>query len=205
MPLAGDLLPPPPPLSLQSFPASGSLPVSWLFASGGHIIGTSTSASVLPMNIHGWFPLGLIGLILSQGNLKSLLQPYNSKASILWPSAFFMVRLSHLHVTTGKTMALTIWTFVSKMMPLLYNTLSRFAIAFLPRSKYLLISWLQSPSAVTLEPKKIKSIPLCPLLLAMKWWIRMPWSFFNVQFLICFSILFHPHQEVLLFCFSFCH
>jgi len=97
-------------------------------------------------------------LLEVQRTLKSLLQHHSSKASILHCSAFFMVRLSHPYMTTGKTIALTIQTFVGKVMPLLFNTLSRFVIAFLPRSKHLLISWLQLPSAVTLEPKKIKSV-----------------------------------------------
>ena len=88
-----------------------------------------------------------------QATLKSLHQHHNSKASVLCCSAFFMVQLSHLYMTTGKTIALTIWTFVGKVMSLLFNTLSRFVIAFLPRSKCLLISWLQSPSAVILKPK----------------------------------------------------
>ena len=91
-----------------------------------------------------------------QGTLKSLLQHPSSKASILWQSAFFMVQLSHPYMTTGKMVALTRQTFVGKEMSLLFNMLSRFVIAFLPRSKHLLISWLQSPSAVILEPKKIK-------------------------------------------------
>ena len=92
-----------------------------------------------------------------QGILKSLPQHHSSKASILWHSAFFIVQLSYPHMTTGKTIALTRWTFVGKVMSLLFNMLSRLVIAFLPRSKCLLISWLQSPSAVILEPKKIKS------------------------------------------------
>ena len=92
------------------------------------------------------------------GTLKSFLQHHSSKASILQHSAFFMVWLSHPYVTTGKTIALTRWTFVGKVMSLLFNMLSRFIIAFLPRSKHLLISWLQSPSAVILEPKKRKSV-----------------------------------------------
>ena len=92
-----------------------------------------------------------------QGTLKSLLQHYSSKASLLQCSAFFIVQLSHPYMTTGKTIALIRWNFVGKLMSLLFNTLSRFVIAFLPRSKHLLISWLQSPSAVILEPQKIKS------------------------------------------------
>ena len=96
-------------------------------------------------------------LLAVQGTLKSLLQHRSSKASILRCSAFFMVQLSHAYMTTGKTVALTRQTFVSKVMSLLFNRLSRLVIVFLPRSKRLLISWLQSPSAVILEPQKIKS------------------------------------------------
>ena len=99
-----------------------------------------------------WF-----ALLVVQGTLKSLLQHHNSKASILQCSAFFTVQLSHPYMTTGKTIALTRWTFVVKVMSLLFNMLSRLVIAFLSRSKGLLISWLQSPSAVILEPPKIKS------------------------------------------------
>ena len=100
-----------------------------------------------------WFDL-----LEVQGTLKSLLQHHNLKASILQHSAFFMVQLSHPYMTTGKTIALTRRTFVGKVMSLLFNMLSRLVIAFLPRSKHLLISWLQSPSAMILEPPKIKSV-----------------------------------------------
>ena len=100
-----------------------------------------------------WFDL-----LAVQGILKSLLQHYNSKASILQCSAFFMVQLSHPYRTTGKTIALTRWTFIGKVMSLLFNMTSRLVVAFLPRSRYLLISWLQSPSAVILEPPKIRSL-----------------------------------------------
>ena len=100
-----------------------------------------------------WFDL-----LAVQGTLKSLLQHHSSKASILRCSAYFIVQLSHMYLTTGKTIALTRQTFVSKVMSLFFNMLSRFVIAFLLRSKQLLISWLQSPSAVILEPKKIKSV-----------------------------------------------
>ena len=99
-----------------------------------------------------------LDLLAVQGTLKSLLQPHSSKASILQRSAFFIVQLSHPYMTTGKTIALTRWTFVGKVMSLLFNMLSRLVITFLPRSKRLLISWLQSPSAVILEPKEIKSV-----------------------------------------------
>ena len=104
------------------------------------------------------FMIDWFDLLAVQWTLKSLLQYHSSKASIPWCSAFFMVQLSHLYMTTGKTIALTRWTFVGKVMSLLFNMLSGLAIAFLPRSKHLLISWLQSPSAVILEPKKIKSL-----------------------------------------------
>ena len=96
-------------------------------------------------------------LLAVQGTLKSLLQQHSSKASILQCSAFFMVQFSHPYMTTGKTIALTMWTFVGKMTSLLFNILSRFVIAFLPRNRRLLISWLQSLSAMILEPKKVKS------------------------------------------------
>ena len=104
------------------------------------------------------FRMDWLDLLAVQGMIKSLLQRHSSKASILQYSAFFIVQLSHLYMTTRKTIALTRWTFVGKVMSLLFNTLSSFVIAFLPRSKRLLISWLQSPSVVTLEPKKIKSV-----------------------------------------------
>ena len=136
----------------QSFSASGFFPMSQLFAWGGQSIGVSILASVPPMNIQDWSPLGWTGW-----NLKSLLQHHSSKASILQRSAFFTVQLSHPYITTGKAIALTRWTFVDKVMSLLLNMLSRLVITFLPRSKHLLISWLQSPSAVILEPRKIVS------------------------------------------------
>ena len=148
----------------QSFLASGSLPMSWVFTSGGESIRASVSASVLSMSIQDWFPLGWTGWIsLLQSTHKSLLQNHSSKASILQCSAFFMVQFSHPYITTGKTIALTVQTFVGHVMSLLFNTLSRFVMAFLPRSKCLLISWLQSLSAVILEPKKIKSVTVSSL------------------------------------------
>ena len=144
----------------SSFPASGSFPVSWLFASDGQRTEASASASVLSMNIQGWFPLVLTWFDLAaQETLKSLLQHHNSKASILQRSAFFMVALLYRYIT-GKTIALTIWTIVGKVMSLLFNVLFGFVIAFLPKSKHLLILWLQSPSTVILEPKKIQWLHL---------------------------------------------
>ena len=127
------------------------------FASGGQ--STGASASVLPMNIQDWFRLWWTGLIslLSKGLSRVFFSTKNSAPSILWPSDFFMVQLSHQYMTTRKIIALTIQIFVGKVMSLLFNILSRFVISFLPRSKHLLILWLQSLSAVILEPKKIKS------------------------------------------------
>ena len=107
--------------------------------------------------------------------LKSLLQQHSSKASILQCSAFHIAQLSHPYMTTGKPIALTRWTFVDKVMSLLFKMLFRLVITFLPRSKRLLISWLQLPSAVILEPRKIKSATVSHLF-AMKWWDWMPWS-----------------------------
>ena len=120
----------------------------------------SFSFSISPSSEHPEltsFRMDWLDLLAVHGTLKSLLQHHSSKASILRRSAFFIVQLSHPDMTTGKTIALTRWTFVGKVMSLLFNMLSRLVIAFLPRSNRLLISWLQSPSAVILEPKKIKS------------------------------------------------
>ena len=120
----------------------------------------SFSFNIIPSKeIPGYiFRMDWLDLLAVQGALKSLLQHHSSKASILLYSAFFIVQLSYPYMTTGKTIALTKWTFVGKVMSLLFNMLSRLVITFLPRSKHLLISWLQSPSAVILEPKKRKSV-----------------------------------------------
>ena len=129
-----------------------------------HIMGPkywSFSFSISPSNEYSGlisFRIDWFDLLAVQGTLKSLLQRHSSKASNLWCSAFFVVQLPHPYMTTRKTIALTVWTFVGKVMSLLLNMLSRLVIAFLPRSKCLLISWLQSPSAVFLEPKKMKSV-----------------------------------------------
>ena len=130
--------------------------MSQFFTSGGQNIGVSASASVLPMNIQDLFPLEWTGWISLQSN--SLLQHHSSKASILQRQAFFIVQLAHPFMTTGKTIALPRWTFVGIVISLLFNILSRLVIAFIPRSKHLLTSWLQSPSAVILEPRKMKSV-----------------------------------------------
>ena len=179
----------------QSLPASGSFPVSQLFARGGQCIGVSASESVLPMNTFRVSPSnehpGLISfridwldLLAVQGTLKSLLQHHSSKASIYRRPAFFTAQLSHPYVTTGKTIALTRRTFVDKIMSLLFNMQSRLVITFLPRSKRLLISWLQSPSAVILEPKKwsLTLFPLFPHLFLSDGTRCHDLSFLNVEF-----------------------
>ena len=141
--------------------------MSWFFALAGQNIGVSASASVLPMNIQLIsFRMDWLDLLAVQGTLKSLLQHHSSKTSILCHSAFFMVQLSYPHMTTGKIIALTIQTVVGKVTSLLFNTLSWFFVVFLPRSKHLLISWLQSASAVILEQKNKVShcfhcFPIC--------------------------------------------
>ena len=144
----------------QSFPSSGYFPMSWLFTSGGQSIGAS--ASFLPMNTQDWSPLGWTGWIsvLSKG-LSRVFSTITVQKHQFFGVQHSLRFNSHLYMTTGKTIALTIWVFVGKVTFLLFNTLSRFVIAFLPRSKCLWISWLQSPSAMILEPRKIKSITLC--------------------------------------------
>ena len=143
------LLPPIPP-SIRVFSDESALLMRWPKY-------WSFSLSISPSNEHPGlvsFRMDWLDLLAVQGTLKSLLQHHSSKASILWCSAFFTVQLSHPYMTTGKTVALTIWTFVGKVMSLLFNILSRLVITLLSRSKCLLISWLQSPSVVILEPQK---------------------------------------------------
>ena len=146
------LLPPIPP-SIRVFPNESALHMRWPKYG-------SFSFSISPSNEYPGlisFRMNWLDLLAVQGTLKSLLQHHSSKASILLHSAFSPVQLSHPYTTTGKTIALPRRTFVGKVMPLLFNMLSRLVITFLPRSKQRLISWLQSPSAVILEPRKIKS------------------------------------------------
>ena len=144
----------------------------------------SFSFNTSPSNEHSGlisFRMVSLDLLAVQGTLKSLLQHHSSKASILPHSAFFTVQ-SHPYMTTGKTIALTRRTFVGKVMSLLFNKLSWLIIAFLPRSKHLLISWLQSPPAVILEPPKTQNLslfPLFPHLFPTKWWDQVPWSYFS--------------------------
>ena len=131
--------------------------MSQFFTSGGQSIGVLVSFSISPSNEYSGlisFRMNWLDLLAVQGTLKSLLKHYSSKASILQCSALFMVQLSHPYMTTGKTINLTRQTFIGKVMFLLFHMLPRLVITFLPRSKHLFISWLQSPSAVILEPKK---------------------------------------------------
>ena len=144
------------------------------------------------------FRIDWFDLLVVQGTLKSLLQHHNLKASILWHSTFFMTQLSHLYMTAGKTIALTIRIFVGKVVSLLVNMLSRFVIGFLPRSKYLSISWLQSPSTVILKPKKRISVTIStfsPLIChEVKGLDAMILVFWMLSFKPAFSTLFfHPH------------
>ena len=146
------LLPPIPP-SIRVFSNESTLRIRWPKY-------WSFSFNISPSNEHpglNSFMVDWLDLLAVQGTLKSLLQHHSSKASILQCSSFFIFQLSHPYMTTGKTIPLTRWTFVGKVMSLLFNMLSRLVITFLPRSKRLLISWLQSPSAVILEPPKIVS------------------------------------------------
>ena len=143
------LLPPITP-SIRVFSNESTLPMRWPKY-------WSFSFSIMPSKEHPGlisFRIDWLDLLAIQGTLKSVLQHHRSKASILQRSAFFTVQISHPYMTTGKTIALTRWTFVGKVMSLLLNMLSSLVITFLPRSKHLLISWLQSPSAVNLEPSK---------------------------------------------------
>ena len=152
-----------------------------LFASGGQSIGVSASTSVLPINTQDWSPLGWTGWIsLQSKGLSRVLQHHSSKASIRC-SALFIVQFSHPYMTTQKIIALTRWTFVGKVVSLLFNILSRLDIAFLLMSKCLLISRLQSPSSVNFGAHKnsLLLFPLFPQLFAKKWWdqvITMVWS-----------------------------
>jgi len=163
------LLLPPIPTSIRVFSNKSTLCIRWPKY-------WSFSFSISPSNEHPGlisFRMDWLDLLAVQGTLKSLLQHHSSKASILQCSAFFTVQLSHPYMTTGKIIALTRWTFVGKVISLLLNMPSRF-ITFLPRSKHLLISWLQSPSSVILGPKKIKSdmVSTVSSSISMKWWDR---------------------------------
>ena len=163
----------------QSFPASGSFQMSQLFASGGQSMDVSVSISVLPMNTQDWSPLGWTGWISLQS--KGLSRVFSNttvqKHQFFGTQLFFflIVQLSHPYMTTGKTIVLTRWTFVGKVMSLLFNMLSKLVITFFPRNEHLLISWLQSPSAVILEPRKIKSATVS----TVSPWIKANWKWSN--------------------------
>ena len=193
------LLPPIPP-SIRVFSNESTLRMRWPKY-------WSFSFSISPSNEHPGlisFRMDWLDLLAIQGTLKSLLQHHSSKASILWCSAFFKVQLSHPYMTTGKTIALTRWTFVGKVISLLLNMLSRLVITFLPRSKRLLISWLQSPSAVILEPPKIKSdtvstvyLPICHEVRGLDSMIFVFWMLnFKPTFSLCsFTFIKRPFRS----------
>ena len=166
---------------LQSFPASGSFQMSQLFASGGQSIGVSASASVLPMSIQGWFPLELINwfdLHAVQGTLKSFFQHHSSKASILWCSAFLMVQLSHQYMTTGKTIALTGWTFVTKITScFLIHCLGLSYLFFQGENVFNFMAAVIVHSDFGAQENKVcHCFHFFPYLFAMKWWDWMTWS-----------------------------
>ena len=178
--------------------------MSWLFSSSSQSIGASDSASVLPMNIQGWFPLGLTSLTSLQS--KGLWRVFSSIA--IWKHQFFDSLRSNSHIHTWlleKNIALTIWTFVGKVITLHFNMLSKFVIAFLPRSKHLLISWLQSPSTVTLEPKKRKSITvsifspsICHEVMGLDAMILVLGLIFFKQVSKKYKLIVpHPHQDLI--------
>ena len=188
--------------SLQSFLVSGSFSMSQFFTSGGQRTGVSASASVLPMNIQDWFPFGWTGLISLQS--KGLSRVFSN--TTVQKHQFFGAQLSLYSPTPTsihdywKNHNLTRWTFVGKVMSLFFNMLYRLVIAFLPRNKRLLISWLQLPSAVILEPKKIKSVtvsivspPICHEVMELDAMIFIFWMLgFKPAFI---TLLFHFHQE----------
>ena len=168
------LLPPSVFPSIRVFSSESALPIRWPKY-------WSFSFSISPSNEYSGlisFRMDWLDLLAVQRTLKHLLQHQSSKPSILQRSAFFIVQLSHPYMTTGKTIALTRWTFIGKVMSLLFNMLSGFVIAFLPGSKHLLISWLQSPSAVILEPREIKSVTVSIVSPSVchEVMVPMPWS-----------------------------
>ena len=160
----------------------------------------SFSFSISPSNEYSGlisFRMDWLDLLAGQGTLKSLLQHHSSKASILQHSVFFIVQLSHPYMTIGKTIALTWWTFVGKVISLLFNMLSRLVITFLPRSKCLLISWLQSPYAVILEPKKIKSVTVSIVSPSICYEVMGPDAMILVFWMLSFKPTFHSPPSLL--------
>ena len=197
------LLPPIPP-SIRVFSNESALHIRWPKCWS---LSFNISPSSEPPGLIS-FRMDWLDLLVVQGTLKSLLQHHSSKASILWCSAFFIVQLSQPYMTTGKTIALTRWTFVGKVMSLLLNMLSRLLISFLPRNKRLLILWQQSPSAAILEPRKIKSASVSTVSPSICHEVMGPddLSFLKVVFQAnIFTLLFHLYQEVLWFFFPLCH
>ena len=189
------LLPPIPP-SIRVFSSESTLRMRWPKY-------WSFSFSIIPSKEHPGlisFRMDWFDLLAVQGTLKSLLQHHSSKASILPCSEFFTVQLSHPYITTGKTIALTRWTFVGKVKSLLLNMLSRLVMTFLPRSKRLLISWLQSPSAMILEPKRMKSDTVYTVTPSISHKVMRPDAMIFVFWMLSFkptffTLLFHFHQE----------
>ena len=180
---------------LQSFSASGSFPVSQFFTSGGKNIGASASATVLPMNIQGWFPLGLTGLILQYKRLSRVFLSTIIQIISLVLSLLYGPSLTSIHGYLKNHS----FDFVKKVMSLLFNMRCTLVIDFLPSSKCLLISWLLSQSAVILEPRKIKSVTastfppsICTEVMRLNAIILVFWMLFQTNF---FTLLFYPHQE----------
>ena len=162
----------------QSFPASGSFPMNQFFASGSKSIGASASASVLPMNIQDWFPLWLTSLILKVKGLSGVFSNATTqKVSILWRSAFFMVQLPPPYMTTRENIALTLWTFVSKVMSLLFKMLSRCVVALLLRSQvpFNIMAAVTICNDFGVQENKVCQFPLFPHQFAMKRWDWTPW------------------------------
>ena len=200
-------------LLLQSSPASGSFPMSQFCIRWPKY--WSLSFSICPSDEYSGLissRIDFFDCLAAQETLKSLLQHHNFKASVLQCSVFFMVQISHPYMTTGKSIALIVWTFVSKVLSLLLNTLSRLVIAFLPRNKCLWFSWLQALSAVILEPKKIKSVTVSTFSLSICHEVMEP----DAMTLVFWMLSFKPdfslsswwrwlHQAALYFLFIFCH
>ena len=166
--------------------------MSQFFASGGQSFRVSTSASVLPMNIQDWFPLGLTGLIFLQS--KGLLRVFSNttveKHQFFSSQPSLCPQQSHPYMTTGKIIVLTRGTFVGKVMSLFFNMLSRLVIGFLPRSKRLLVSWLQSPHTVILEPKKIKSVTVSTVSSSIYHEVMGPDALILVFWMLSFKLAF---------------
>ena len=190
------LLPPIPP-SMRVFSSELTLHIRWpkYWSFSFSISPSNEHPGLISFTMYWWY------LLAVQGTLKSLLQHHSSKASILQHSAFFTVQLSHLYMTTGKTIALTRWTFVGKAMSLLFNMLSRLLITFLPRSKRLLISWLQSPSAVILEPPQIKSDTVSTVSPSICHEVMEP----DAMILVFWILSFKPTFSTLLHKLTTCH